>query len=717
MGNGGHPRDDVQTQVRVAERWLRKTYLDTELIDVSDLDDMKPGHDRDQRLLSRALTAQAVRIVTGFSSEKAAKTVTDGLGDQGIDAIAVVEEPEPHVFIVQGKWSDEGKARGEKSAVREMVAGLRLIDRGHFEPFNERARPLAEEARRVMTSGPVPVTQVYALMRSDDPGSGFAFAISSEEDDFNRSGEVLDHRILMSRDIYGSLREDLAPPPIDLDAQLWPWYQIGASPHALYHGRVSADQVLAWAGNGTNLYRDNIRDPLGRTLINNAMIETLHAEPEKFEYLNNGVTILCDRVVSNRPAVITPQDSPLVLKLRNASVVNGAQTVRTIADAVSEKPEAARARVNVRIIETEGSVEFAKQVTLATNRQNHVEARDMITLDPVQRAIAEDMRTELGFEYAVRRSELPPPPDSGCSVVEAATALACARADSQFAAQIAADPDKLWDRGKSSIYDTLFQRQPRAHLLWNAVQVLRRVRFELSRLSPQYNGRGRQVIDHGGYLLVHLTFQSLDAEGNDDPEVDWFAQAAEQIPAVVKRLVPAVAAAADDLFGETSQIRATCSDVERCRAVAKRVVEGAESGGAPQDKYRRALPDKKRPPAVKVLIERSSLAEGETLTLTPGTGPERVAMKEWFAADAARSRASWVRHRTKPILWAADGKQYSPSRLVEHMWELAGWEGRPKAVQGTKRWAVPSGEVLSELAWRTLRELDEGDDGADGALL
>ncbi|MBL0888143.1 abortive phage infection protein [Myceligenerans sp. I2] len=677
---------------------------------------MKVGRDRDQRLLSRALTAQAVRIVTSVSAEEAAKSVIDGLGDQGIDAIAVVEDPEPHVYVVQGKWSDEGKARGEKGAVREMIAGLRLIDRGNFEPFNERGRPRAEDARRVMTSGPVPVTQVYALMRPDDPGESFGFAITSEEDDFNRSGDVLDHRILVSRDIYASFREDLAPPPIDLEARLWPWYQISV-PYTSYHGRVRADQVLAWAENGTNLYRDNIRDPLGRTLINNSMIETLHGEPAKFEYMNNGVTILCDRVVPNRPAVVNPQDEPLVLKLSNASVVNGAQTVRTIADAVAEKSEAASARVNVRIIETEGSAEFAKQVTLATNRQNHVEARDMITLDPVQRAIAEDMRTELGLEYAVRRSELPPPPGSGCSVVEAGTALACARADSQFAAQIAADPDKLWDRGKSSIYDTLFQRQPRAHLLWNAVRVLRRVRLELSHLSSQYSGRGRQVIDHGGHLLVHLTFQNLDAEGNDDPDVDWFAQAAEQIPTVVKKLVPAVASAIDDLFGETSQIRASCSDVGRCRAVAKRVIEGAGSGTAPTDKYRRALPDKKRPPAVKVLIERSALAEGETLTLTPGTGPEQAAMKDWLAADSARSRASWVRHRTKPILWAADGKQYSPSRLIEYMWELAEWDRRPKAVQGTKRWATPSGEVLSELAWRTLRGLYEGDGEADERLI
>jgi hypothetical protein len=119
-------RDDVTTQVRQTEKSLRSIYLDPGLIADDDIADLPPGRDRDQRMLSRALTAQAVRILTGWSPEEAAKSVTDGLNDQGIDAIAVVEEPDPHVYIVQGKWSDKGKAKPYQ--VRQVLAAIERLE-------------------------------------------------------------------------------------------------------------------------------------------------------------------------------------------------------------------------------------------------------------------------------------------------------------------------------------------------------------------------------------------------------------------------------------------------------------------------------------------------------------------------------------------------------------------------------------------------------------
>ncbi|WP_181359200.1 hypothetical protein [Streptomyces sporangiiformans] len=119
-----------------------------------------------------------------------------------------------------------------------------------------------------------------------------------------------------------------------------------------------------------------------------------------------------------------------------------------------------------------------------------------------------------------------------------------------------------------------------------------------------------------------------------------------------------------------------------------------------------------------MLIDRAVLAEGAPLTLTTGYPLEAEALREWLAEDEKRARASWKPHRSKPILWAADGKQYSPSGLISHMWELARWEKRPVANQGTARWATASGETLADLAWRVLDELDEPDDGpgaGDGA--
>ncbi|MEU4619944.1 AIPR family protein [Actinoplanes sp. NPDC023801] len=703
---------DVALQVRQVEAALRAFYVDSGLLNLDDLDG-KPEEERAPRALSRALAAQAVRIATGWSQQDSALTVIDGIADQGIDAIAVVEGPEPHVYLVQAKWNKNGNASADRSAVMELLAGLRLIDDEDFAPFNLRGRSLAATAKSVMSQGMVPVTQVIVLMRAEPVPVGFEDAIGLGEREFNRHGDVLHSRIILAPELWASVREDQSPRPVELEAELFPWFAI-TTPYESYQGVVEAEQVAKWVEHGTNLFHLNIRNPLGRTAINNEMIETLTGEPANFWYFNNGITILCESVERVQRAMRTPQGKPLGLTLHNASVVNGAQTVRSVAEAVAADEEAASAQVGVRIIVTGKSQEFAKRATQATNRQNRVEARDFIALDQVQAAILEDMRAELGLEYSVRRGELEPEPDTGCSVVEAACALACAHPDSQYAARIATTLDVLWERGSQGIYDVLFRPQPGVYSLWNAVLVLRQVRRVLHELRPRYTGRGSALAEHGVYLLAHLVFRSLDTEAIDEPDskLEWARQAVERVQALVEELLPEVVTTIDDLYSERSQIRAVCSDVTRGREITQRVLDPNRKVHSPTaDRYRRQPPDRKRrPTAVSVLVDKAVIAEGEALTLyTPFPG-EADALRAWLAENPARGRATWVPHRGRPILWAADGKRYSPSGLISRMWELAGWEKRPVANQGTARWKVSSGETLAELAWRTLGELDASDE-------
>jgi hypothetical protein len=706
-------------EVRQVEQALRGFYINTDLIEAGDLDG-RPAEDRDTRLLSRALTAQAVRIVTGLSRADAALTVIDGMADQGIDAIAVVSAPQPHVYIVQGKWSKTGRANSDRSTVQDMAAGLRLIDAEDFAPFNPRGRELAEQANAVLASGPVPVTQVYALMRSESATPGFMSIIDDVEREFNRHGERVSHRIILASEMWASVRQDLAPSPIEVQAEIFPWFSISA-PYESFQGIVHAEQVAEWLDHGPDLFNLNIRNPLGRTAINNELITTLTDEPANFWYFNNGVTILCESVERNNRSMRSPHDRPLGLTLHGASVVNGAQTVRAVAEAVRADPEAGSAQVGVRIIVTGTADDFAKRTTQATNRQNRVEPRDFIALDPVQGAIAEEMTAELGLEYSVRRSEREPHPDAGCSVVEAAAALACLHTDSQFSTRIATTLEPLWERGSQGIYDVIFRPQPSVYRLWRAVQVTRSLRHSLHQLRPRYEGRGAALIDHGTYLLAHLVFRSLDLEAIDepDPAEEWLSTATERVPVLTQELLSAVVAAIDDLYTERSKIRAVCSDVARCREVVERVLDGRSTTGvsAIPDRYRRRpVQRKRRPNAVFVLVDKNVLDEGEALALVSGSTAEAVAMKAWLEADPRRSHATWIPNRTKPITWAADGQQYSPSGLITRLWELAGWTDHPVANQGTARWAVSSGATLAELAWQTLDELEATDDGADEGI-
>lgn len=82
------------------------------------------------------------------------------------------------------------------------------------------------------------------------------------------------------------------------------------------------------------LFEENIREYLGTCGINNGIIKTLRDEKdrENFFYYNNGVTIICDKVGKYNPKSGTDFDG---LKLTNPQIVNGCQTVNSIAEVLS----------------------------------------------------------------------------------------------------------------------------------------------------------------------------------------------------------------------------------------------------------------------------------------------------------------------------------------------------------------------------------------------
>jgi hypothetical protein len=693
---------DVPTQVRQVRRAFEEVY--TELLDMSDW----AGHSEERLAdarLSRALAAHAVRIVTGWSARDAALTVTDGGGDQGIDAIALVQEP-AHIYLVQAKWSSKGTARAKTDAVHKLLAGLRLVDSEEFTQFNPRGRELAQAAKDLMGTGAVPITQVIALMGTDQPSDEVRQALANGEMEFNRHGDLLDHRVIQAPEIWAKVRDDIAPRPVNMTASLFPWFGV-STPYESYQGVVSAEQVAGWLQeHGTDLFNFNIRNPLGLTPINNDLVTTLIDEPAHFWYFNNGITILCDSVAKTQQSMLAPEQHPLTLEIRGASVVNGAQTARSIADAMAKDgSEAGFAKVGVKVIVTGGAEDFAKSTTQATNRQNHIEPRDYVALDPVQGALMEELSAELGKQYSLRRGELEPVPESGCTVVEAARALACAHPSSQYAARIAGSQDVLWERGRQGVYDVLFQPQPSPYLLWNSVLVVRAVRRALSALQSRYEGRAAATIDYGTYLIAHLVFRAISSDGMDDPDpkLAWAEKAIKHVPDHVERILPALMTAMDELYGElTNEVL--------------RKIEGVSLQSVP-DKYRRAKKTRKprRPNAVHVIIDQGALSEGNPLTLHTFITVEQEALRDWLAEDDRRARATWVNNRARPILWAADGRLYSPSGLISQMWEAAGWEERPVSNQGTTRWMTPDDETLADLAWRLLSELEEPDSESDTA--
>ncbi|MGE8454887.1 MAG: hypothetical protein ACN6OP_30620, partial [Pseudomonadales bacterium] len=79
-------------------------------------------------LLSRALAAHAVHVVTDCSIEDAVRSVWDGSDDNGIDA-AYYDADEARVVLVQAKWVHAGSGEPSAKDVAVFVKGAYdLID-------------------------------------------------------------------------------------------------------------------------------------------------------------------------------------------------------------------------------------------------------------------------------------------------------------------------------------------------------------------------------------------------------------------------------------------------------------------------------------------------------------------------------------------------------------------------------------------------------------
>jgi hypothetical protein len=81
-----------------------------------------------------------------------------------------------------------------------------------------------------------------------------------------------------------------------------PW-RYHDQPRPTYFGFVAlADLAKLFKQHGLALFSKNLRNPLGhQTDVAKAIRETLAASPQDFVYFNNGVTALCEEIVSMEP--------------------------------------------------------------------------------------------------------------------------------------------------------------------------------------------------------------------------------------------------------------------------------------------------------------------------------------------------------------------------------------------------------------------------------
>lgn len=489
-------------------------------IDVSDLS--KHGPDFvEQARLTRALAAFVLTKVAGLSAEDAVACVTDGPDDNGVDAIAFVDSESPRLYLIQSKWTDAGNGGG--ATLDEMMKfqkGLADLVTMNWERFNGKVAARVAELDNALLNTDLRIEVIFVTMGTPQ----VAPAVAGHMDDYiatlNDPTEVALFTYLNQGAVYKLLVDDTLSAQIDLTVELSDWGRLEGPPDAVY-GHVGGAEVAGWLrDHGPHLFDRNVRLVLSSSEVNASVLETIEESPERFWYFNNGVTALCESI-DKAPAGGTERRQG-TFELKAVSIVNGAQTVGTLARALraGKQQELDAVRVMVRFISLESAPEdFGKRVTRATNTQNVIGGRDFVGLDPEQTRLRDDFSVD-GLTYAIRSGEERPAPEKGCEFTEAAVALACARS-SALATQAKREVSRLWDDTSKAPYKALFNASTTYLRVWRSVQILRAVEAELDRLKGGLGNRERGYAVHGNRLVAHVVFAKLDSAGIEDPAADW----------------------------------------------------------------------------------------------------------------------------------------------------------------------------------------------------
>lgn len=496
-------------------------------IDASDLTGHRP-EDAAKNVLSRALAAFVVQHNWDWDSESAAACVTDGPRDGGLDAIAV-DPSVPKIMLVQSKWSSAGTGSAAKDEMLTFREGIDRLIKSDWDSFSEQIQARRAEVEEVLFNAAVKIELYFVHSGTGTFADEVANVMAPLVSDLNELEEVARFQYLGQANLHSMLASSTGE-PITINVDLSDWGMVEGPVQAFY-GHVSTHEVASWHGDyGDALFATNLRSTLPNTGVNDGIADTIRSRPQYFWYFNNGVTVLCTKI-AKAPAGGTDRRLGH-FTFTGAQVVNGAQTVGSIAGAIAAAKDAAGdgtelepdvpGRVMVRFIELEGTEEgFGAEVTRWTNTQNRVGGREFLALDPEQVRLANEFALD-GRRYVYRSGEEEPVGDDGCGVQEATVALACLEPDIRLTVLAKREVSRLWADVEKAPYKTIFNGSTNSIRVWRAVQTMRIVDERLESAQADAVGRSKNFLIHLNRVALWLVNRSLDTKASvDDPNTDW----------------------------------------------------------------------------------------------------------------------------------------------------------------------------------------------------
>jgi hypothetical protein len=166
-------------------------------------------NDAEKVFLTRALAAFAVSQLAGVSPEEAGKAVTDGSGDNGIDALHY-DRPTKTMYVVQAKWHGDGNGAFDREAVMKFTKGFDDLAQLRFDRFNDKVQAkksiLMEAFRDDQASYVLVPIHTGSQDFANEPNQDLQDCLDNYNDTADPDAdELLKVRILKQADVHGMI--------------------------------------------------------------------------------------------------------------------------------------------------------------------------------------------------------------------------------------------------------------------------------------------------------------------------------------------------------------------------------------------------------------------------------------------------------------------------------------------------------------------------------
>lgn len=294
--------------------------------------------------------------------------IVDSPGENGIDAIVSTER---ETFVLQMKY--------------EVVPRISYVSQNDVKDFEKLSRIFRDEFPDIKFSDWLNDVRpqiknrykhIHDMLRRDPKSIRFVFVTSKLCSlDLGDMIEIESApNILSLWDLY---RDGFTPPTESIEIKLSDNWSIDTERFRTYVGLADALDFLKIMEDDKNerLFAQNVRTDL-RSKINIAVRETYEKEPEKFWLGNNGIYIVCKRVIQEGKT----------FKLFYPSIINGSQTLHAIA--ASDERHSCKILVRILQMDVTGDQKLLGEIIRRTNTQNPMKLVNLAAHDPYQLNIA-----------------------------------------------------------------------------------------------------------------------------------------------------------------------------------------------------------------------------------------------------------------------------------------------------------------------------------------